>query len=73
MKRFFLLFGLLIPTRGFAQNYSIDWYKIARGGGTSTGVSASAGAGVGLARKSGASKDRAIEHYWMGGERVRVR
>jgi hypothetical protein len=32
-----LLFNLLIPTAGFAQSYSIDWKKIDRGGGTSTG------------------------------------
>jgi hypothetical protein len=36
MKKLVLL-GLLIPTLGFAQQYSIDWYKIAGGGGTSTG------------------------------------
>jgi hypothetical protein len=37
MKKMFLLFSLLIPSLGFAQSYSIDWYKIAGGGGTSTG------------------------------------
>ena len=37
MKKLFLLIGLLIPSLGFAQQYSIDWYKIAGGGGTSTG------------------------------------
>jgi hypothetical protein len=37
MKKLFLIFGLLFPTIGFAQTYSIDWYKIAGGGGTSTG------------------------------------
>jgi hypothetical protein len=37
MKKIFLLFALLIPTIGFAQPYSIDWYKVAGGGGTSTG------------------------------------
>ena len=37
MKKLFLLLGLLIPGTGFAQSYSIDWYKIADGGGTSTG------------------------------------
>jgi hypothetical protein len=36
MKNFILLFTLLIPGIGFAQQYSIDWYKIAGGGGTST-------------------------------------
>src|ERR1039458_9504720 len=37
MKNLLLLVGLLIPTISFAQPYSIDWYKIAGGGGTSTG------------------------------------
>lgn len=38
MKRLFLLVYLvLMPAAGFAQSYSIDWYKIAGGGGTSTG------------------------------------
>jgi hypothetical protein len=29
MKKLVLLFSLLIPAIGFAQSYSIDWYKIA--------------------------------------------
>jgi hypothetical protein len=37
MKKLFLLFALLIPTIGFAQSYSIGWYKVAGGGGASTG------------------------------------
>jgi hypothetical protein len=36
IKRLFLLFGLLIPALGQAQNYSIDWFKVAGGGGTSS-------------------------------------
>jgi hypothetical protein len=36
MKKLFLLFGLLIPTISFAQSYTINWYKVAGGGGTST-------------------------------------
>jgi hypothetical protein len=36
MKKLFLLFGWLIPSLGFAQQYSIDWYKVSGGGGTST-------------------------------------
>jgi len=36
MKKLFLLFDLLIPTIGFAQQYSIDWSKVSDGGGTST-------------------------------------
>lgn len=37
MKAILLLLGLLLPSLGFAQPYSIDWYKVAGGGGTSTG------------------------------------
>jgi hypothetical protein len=37
MKKLFLYFAMLIPTLSFSQPYSIDWYKIAGGGGTSTG------------------------------------
>jgi hypothetical protein len=37
MKKLILLLGLLVPTISFAQPYSIDWYKVAGGGGTSTG------------------------------------
>jgi len=37
MKKRFLVFGLLVPALSFAQSYSIDWYKVAGGGGTSTG------------------------------------
>ncbi len=37
MKKLILILGLLMPAIGFAQAYSIDWYKIAGGGGTSTG------------------------------------
>lgn len=36
MEKLFLLFGLLIPSLGFTQSYSIDWYKVSGGGGTST-------------------------------------
>ena len=37
MKKIFLLLSMLVPTICFAQSYSIDWYKISGGGGTSTG------------------------------------
>jgi hypothetical protein len=37
VKRLTALLGLLLPAFGFAQSYSIDWYKIAGGGGASTG------------------------------------
>jgi hypothetical protein len=37
MKTIILFCGLLIPPIGFTQSYSVDWYKVAGGGGTSTG------------------------------------
>jgi hypothetical protein len=37
MKKIILYLSLIIPLASFAQQYSIDWYKIAGGGGTSTG------------------------------------
>ncbi len=39
MKTLLLLIGLLWPLLGEAQTYTIDWYKIAGGGGTSTNAS----------------------------------
>jgi hypothetical protein len=36
MKTLILILSLLFTATGFAQQYSIDWYKIAGGGGTST-------------------------------------
>ena len=38
MKTIILILNLLVPGITFAQSYSIDWYKIAGGGGTSTGA-----------------------------------
>jgi hypothetical protein len=37
INKFFMLFTLLHATISFSQPYSIDWYKVAGGGGTSTG------------------------------------
>ena len=37
MKMMIILVGLLTPAATQAQSYSIDWSKIAGGGGTSTG------------------------------------
>ena len=37
MLKTILLISLLLPSLGFAQSYSIDWYKVSGGGGTSTG------------------------------------
>src|SRR4051812_29512766 len=36
MKTLLLSLVLLIPVAGLAQSYSVSWYKIAGGGGTST-------------------------------------
>lgn len=37
VEKIILIFSLLFPAVGFAQQYSIDWYKVSGGGGTSTG------------------------------------
>jgi hypothetical protein len=37
MKKLILLFGLLLPALARAQSFSIDWFTIDGGGGTSTG------------------------------------
>ena len=37
MKYLLLIFGGLLPVIGFSQLYSVDWYKVSGGGGTSTG------------------------------------
>jgi hypothetical protein len=36
VKASFLFLGLLVPTLGFAQSYTLDSYNISGGGGTST-------------------------------------
>src|SRR5665213_1470792 len=38
MKKITFLFSLLLPVLGFPQHFSINWYKIAGGGCTSTGA-----------------------------------
>ena len=38
MKKWILYLSLLLPALSQAQTYSIDWYKIAGGGGTSSGT-----------------------------------
>jgi hypothetical protein len=38
MKTFPLPLALLVPAIGFAQPYSIDWHKVAGGGGASDGA-----------------------------------
>jgi hypothetical protein len=36
MKKIIFLLSVLLPLAGWSQTYTIDWYKIAGGGGTST-------------------------------------
>ena len=54
MKKIFPLFGLLIPAISFAQQYSIDWCKVAGGGGTSTGGTYQVSATIGQPDAGGA-------------------
>jgi len=54
MKKVILLLCLLIPTISFAQSYSIDWYKVAGGGGTSSGGNYSLSGTIGQPDASGA-------------------
>ena len=37
MNRLFIIFSLWLPGMGLAQQYSIDWFTVDGGGGTSTG------------------------------------
>ena len=37
MKKLILLLSVLLPAAGFAQSYSMDWYKITGGGGAGSG------------------------------------
>jgi hypothetical protein len=58
MKKFILIFALLIPTLiptiGFTQSYSINWHKVAGGGGTSSGGNYSISGTIGQPDASGA-------------------
>ena len=54
MKKLILLLGLLIPAVSFAQSYSIDWYKVSGGGGTSTGGTYSVSGTIGQHDAGGA-------------------
>jgi hypothetical protein len=38
MKKIILLLALLLPALSRAQTYTIDWYKVAGGGGSSAGT-----------------------------------
>ncbi|MBW8865006.1 MAG: hypothetical protein JF609_08815 [Verrucomicrobia bacterium] len=54
MKIIALIACLLLPALGFAQSYSIDWYKVSGGGGTSTGGTYAVSGTIGQADASGA-------------------
>jgi hypothetical protein len=54
MKKLFIIFGLMIPSLGITQSYSIDWYKVAGGGGTSTGGTYQVSGTIGQPDASGA-------------------
>jgi hypothetical protein len=46
--------ALLLPAGAIAQSYSIDWYKVSGGGGTSTGGQYSVSGTIGQPDASGA-------------------
>ena len=54
MKKLALLLGLFCPLAAMAQSYSIDWFKIAGGGGTSTGGTYSVSGTIGQPDAGGA-------------------
>ena len=53
MKNFMLLLGLCLPMFCQAQNYSINWFTVAGGGGTSTGGVYTVNATIGQAVAGG--------------------
>ena len=53
MNKMILIYSLLIPAVGMAQQYSIDWYKIAGGGGTSSNGQYSVSGTIGQPDASG--------------------
>lgn len=54
MKSIVLFLAALIPAMSLAQSYSIDWFKIAGGGGTSTNAPFSLSGTIGQHDASGA-------------------
>jgi len=54
MKIIALIACLLLPALGFAQSYSVDWYKVSGGGGTSTGGTYAVSGTIGQADAGGA-------------------
>jgi hypothetical protein len=53
MKRLLVSFACLLPFLGVAGQYSIDWYKIAGGGGASTGGNYQVSGSIGQPDASG--------------------
>jgi hypothetical protein len=64
MKKLLLLFSLLVPSLGFAQSYSIDWYRVSGGGGTSTGGVYSVSGTIGQHDAGGPMTG---ESFWLAG------
>ena len=54
MKTLMLFLGAMIPSLCLAQSYSIDWYKIAGGGGTSSNGQYTVSGTIGQPDASGA-------------------
>jgi hypothetical protein len=54
MKKLLVFLGLLLPMLGMAQSYTINWYKIAGGGGLSTGGTYQVNGTIGQPDASGA-------------------
>ena len=55
MKTLILAWSLMLAATGFAQQYSIDWHKIAGGGGTSTNGQFTLSGTIGQSDAGGAS------------------
>jgi hypothetical protein len=54
MKKLFVVLSALLPSIGFTQSYTVDWYKFAGGGGTSSNGSYSVSGTIGQPDASGA-------------------
>ena len=54
MKKLILISCWLLPMMVLAQSYSVDWYKVAGGGGTSTGGTYEVSGTIGQPDASGA-------------------
>jgi len=54
MKNFLLTIGTLLPMLVISQEYSVDWHKVASGGGTSTGGAYALSGTIGQSDASGA-------------------